>query len=196
MKTIETLLNEKKDYAEKRIKLNQSDKQRSIYNLAYQMIDANINIVFCLLYKARIENILNKYMYLKIDENMKDKIERELIKIDPNIHHCYISLNKSFRNYVSICLSTKNFYVNVSIELKSNNDIWFNDKTNKSNKVITLTNDKMEEYEYVNDILSLAKEKVEEKEKLIEELRNKIEDFNNFYCDNIIYKIDKYDLFK
>lgn len=34
--------------------------------------------------------------------------------------------------------------------------------------------------------------------KRIIEITNKIkiEDFNNFYCDNMIYKIDKYDLFK
>ena len=181
--------------------LNELKRQKDVFKLAYNLIDVNIITVFSSLYKDKIINILNEFINKRVGEKTEIKIKNELKEIDENINYIYIKYNGSFAsdNYVYIYFSNFNIEIEFS---KINSDSWLNEK---GELIQDISNYITNTYSYIDNILQLATEKVEEKKQLEEEtekeikrLKEKIENFNSFYCgkQERYFKIDEYNIFR
>lgn len=179
-----------KEVAEK----NRLEKQKNIYQLAYEMIDINIITAFETLHKKKILDILNKYVKKRVGEKTKEKIENELKAIDENIKNCYLNIRN---DKLTFYCGNFDFSIKITFYRKDN---WFN----KNKAINDICNYSTANYKYIDDILQLATQKVEEKEKLekeikkeLEKLEEKIRNFNNFYCNSEKkFKIDEYSIFR
>lgn len=190
-----------KEITEKnRLEKKELEKKKNIYQLAYEMININIITAFENLHKEEILNVLNKYVKKRVGEKTKEKIENEIKALDENIKSCYLDIKYDMFGKNEIIL----YYGNFDFEIKINFyevDNWLNENGEKINDICNYTT---ANYKYIDDILQLAKEKTEEKEKLEEEtekaikkLKEKIRSFNNFYCySENKFKIDEYSIFR
>ena len=181
--------------------LNKLKQQKNIYDLSYNIIDVNIITVFSNLYKKKIIEILNKFINKRIGEKTEIKIENELKEIDENINYIYLKYNSRFTSDNYIYINFSNF--NIEIEFNQiYNDSWLNEK---GELIQDISNYITNTYSYIDNILQLATEKVEEKKQLEEEtekevkrLKEKIENFNSFYCgkQERYFKIDECSIFR
>lgn len=191
-----------KEVAEKnRLEKKELEKQKNIYQLAYEMVDINIITAFENLHKKKILDILNKYVKKRIGQKTKEKIENEIKKIDENIKSCYLDIKYDmFTGKNEIIF----YYGNFDFEIKINfykADNWLNENGEPINDIYNYTTTN---YKYIDDILQLATQKEIEKERLQKEIENeikaireKIRSFNNFYCnDENKFKIDEYSIFR
>lgn len=178
------------------------EKQKNIYQLAYEMVDINIMTAFETLHKKKILDILNKYVKKRIGQKTKEKIEEELKEIDENIKSCYLCINNGLvwnDNNVTFFYGS-----NFNIKIELNKDIpgtWLNED---GQKIENIYNFYTTNYKYIDNILQLATEKIEEKEKLekeiekeLKELKEKIRNFNNFFCKSEkSFIINEYNYFR
>lgn len=191
-----------KEVAEKnRLEKKELEKQKNIYQLAYEMVDINIITAFENLHKKKILDILNKYVKKRIGQKTKEKIENEIKKIDENIKSCYLYINEGLgENKITIFYGNENN----KIKIELNKDIPGNWLNEDGETIKNFYNFYSYNYKYIADILQFATQKVEEKEKLeketeeeIKAIREKIRSFNNFYCnDENKFKIDEYSIFR
>lgn len=191
-----------KEITEKnRLEKKELEKQKNIYQLAYEMVDINIITAFENLHKKKILNILNKYVKKRVGEKTKEKIENELKTIDNNIKSCYLDIKYDMftgKNEIIFYLSNFDFEIKINFYEADN---WLNENGEPINDIYNYTT---ANYKYIDDILQLATQKEIEKERLQKEIENeikaireKIRSFNNFYCNNEnSFKIDEYSIFR
>lgn len=192
-----------KEITEKnRLEKKELEKKKNIYQLAYEMIDINIMTAFETLHKEEILNILNKYVKKRIGQKTKEKIENELKAIDNNINRCYLDINEG--GLISENKITFFYSINFNIEITLNKDVLGNWLNEDGEKIKDFYNFYTTNYKYIDNVISLATQKVEEKEKIeketeeeIKKLKEKIRSFNNFYCKSEkSFIINEYNYFR